>query len=215
MTFFKSLQPQLQSNYKADLQLDPTKSPVFNLALQNAYAAVRQGSQRSAGNLAANNLFSAGGNMSGIQQSLLNTLNRGTAGNQANAYISNYLNYDTMRRQEQAQASQYKPLQTGQTQVQQTSGVGTWLAPVLGAAAQVGLGIATGGMSGLASGAMKIGSGVIGNAAAQATQGDNSPVNGGSFVPDVQWNSNPLGSSNAFIPQYTGSANGLPSFGRF
>jgi hypothetical protein len=212
MTFFQGLQPQLQAGYKNDLQVDPTKSTGFNLGLQNAYAAARQQGLRNINTLAANRAFSTGNNMSGMQQSLLATQNRSTAGQMANAYISNYLNYDTMRRQEQMQASGIKPLQTGQTQVQQTSGLGTWLPQVIGTAAQIGLGVATGGMSGLAKGAMSAVGGVVGNSAAQATAGDNSPS---SYIPDVQWNQNPLGSTNAFIPQYSGNPNGLTSFNRF
>lgn len=43
-------------------------------------------------------------------------------------------------------ASQFRPLQTGQTQTQSQSGLGSWLPQLAGA----GLGIATGGMSGMA-----------------------------------------------------------------
>lgn len=214
MSFFKSLQPQLQAGYANDLQVDPTKSTGFNLGLQNAYAAARQQGLRNINALAANRLFANGNNMSGVQQSLLATQNRSTAGQMANAYISNYLNYDTMRRQEQMQASGIKPLQTGQTQVQQTSGLGTWLPQVIGAGAQIGLAAATGG----GSAAMRVAGGAIGNAAQQSAGASQAGVGGNdSYIPDVQWNQNPLGTSNAFIPQYTGSPNGLSSFnfGRF
>lgn len=207
MTFFKSLQPQMQAGYASDMQLDPTKSNAFNLGLQQQVAAARGANRTQMSNIAGNALFAGGGNLSGIQASMLAAGGRAVAGRAANAFTTNYLNYDTMRRQEMMQASGIKPLQTGQTQVQQTSGLGTWLPQVIGGAAQIGLAAATGGSSA----ALKVAGGAVGNAAMQTAQG-NAGDPGLSVPGGVQWDQNPF--NNAAVSSPNGYGFGSGSFGR-
>lgn len=146
MAFFQNLTPQLQRNLTADLQLDPTKSPVFNLALQWANRGVQSANQRMINSVMANmNLFGSGNNMNMAQQSLLARTGRATSANQSNAFLQNYINYDTLRRQETMNSLNYKPLQTGETTTQKTSG--GWLGSALGAAVSIGLAPFTGGAS--------------------------------------------------------------------
>lgn len=63
------------------------------------------------------------------------------------------------RNQSLMAAMNYRPLQTGGTQVQQTSGLGTWLPQVIGMGAKIGMGFLTGGASMAAGGGTPFSSG--------------------------------------------------------
>ena len=163
MAFFQSLQPTLQKNFAADLQLDPTQSPVFNMALNYAMKNAHSVAGRNFSNMATNFLQGGGGaNLNAFNLSQLNNANRFASKLQSDAYTTNYINFDTMRRQMQMQATGIRPLQTGSTQVQQTSGLGTWLPQVAGMAVGAALTPFTGGTSLLGSLAAK-GGGLAGN----------------------------------------------------
>jgi hypothetical protein len=173
MSAFNAFTPQVQANWSQDMQLDPTKSSTYNLGLQKMQGAATTLAARNKENFFGNLVAGGynGNNLSGIKQQGLMALGMGNSALSSGAFNQNFLNYDLMRRQTTAQAAGYKPLQTGGTQTQTTSGVGTWLPQVIGAGVGAAAGFATGGMSTLASGAF--------GAAKSAAGGSFSPFGGG------------------------------------
>lgn len=183
MNAYTGLQPNIASNWQNDMQLDPRKSSTFNLALQNAFNGNQRQVQNQMGNMFSN-MRTGGfnGNMNAYTQSQLGRIGRFGAGLNAQSTNQNFLNYDMMRRQATAQAAGYRPLQTGATNTQQTSGLGTWLPQVIGAGASIAAGAMTGGMSGALGGLSGSGGSMMGKGAgAPTTFGDfnNSPYMGG------------------------------------
>lgn len=172
MGTYQSLQPGIQKNMANDMQLDPTKSSTFNLGLQNALNSNALLKQRAASNLTGNMAASGfAGNSNAFQQAQLNRMGRAGSSMDAQSTNQNFLNYDMLRRQATGQSMNYRPLQTGQTgqSTQTTSGLGTWLPQVIGAGAQIGMGIATGGASTAASAATHAGMAGVGAGNAMAS----------------------------------------------
>jgi spore coat protein U-like protein len=159
MGAFNALTPAVKNNWLNDMELDFTKSKTFNLALQQGVGAAAVGGQRMVQNLGQNMLAGsfAGANMGGIQLAQMQKIARATSANQSNVFLQNALNYDQMRRQTTALAGNYKPLQTGQTTTEKTSGLGTWLPQVIGGGLQAAMAFGTGGASLGASAAAKAG----------------------------------------------------------
>jgi hypothetical protein len=203
MSAFNVMTPQIQANWSQDMQLDPTKSSTYNYGLSRMTNAASTIAKRNTENFFGN--MTAGGysgnNLSGVQQQGLMGLGMGASSLTANAFNQNYMNYDLMRRQATAAAANYKPLQTGGTQTQTTSGVGTWLPQLAGAAIGGAMGVATGGMSTLAGfGAKSAGAGGGGGGFSPFGGGFGSGANGGgggfnpSFGGGGNYVQNPFGS---------------------
>lgn len=126
-------------------------SPIYNLSGQMAQANAAQQGARGMGNL-TNNLAASGFsgvNLPAYMQSQINAQGRATSGMQANAFLQNQLakNQAALGVQQfgASQAGGYRPLQTGNTQTQMQSGLGTWLPQVAG----MGLSAAMGGFGGM------------------------------------------------------------------
>lgn len=75
-----------------------------------------------------------GGNLQAFQQAQINRNSRAVSGMQSNAFMNNQYQADDRRRWALGQMQSYQPLQTGGTQTQTKSGVGTWLPQIAGAA---------------------------------------------------------------------------------
>lgn len=85
--------------------------------------------------------------MGAFNQSMLASAGRQQSGQVAGAYQNALLGAQQLQLQATQQAQGYNPLQTGQTQTQTKSGLGTWLPQVAGMAIQAGMGAMTGGAS--------------------------------------------------------------------
>jgi spore coat protein U-like protein len=179
MNAFNALTPAVQQNWLNDMQLDFTKSKTFNLALQQGVGAAAAGGQRMVQNLGQNLLAGgfAGANLGGVQLAQLAKIGRATSANQSNVFLQNALHYDQMRRQTAAIAGNYKPLQTGQTTTEKTSGLGTWLPQVIGGGLQAAMAFGTGGASLAASGAAKAGGSAFNLGASQLAAGGAAAAN--------------------------------------
>jgi hypothetical protein len=201
MTAFNSFQPQIQANWGQDMQLDPTKSSTFNIGLQNLLRGNASIKSRNMSNLFSNSIPQ--GSLGGaFQQSQIAKIGRQSSAMDSAGINTNFLNYDAMRRQTVAQAAGFRPLQTGQTTEEKTSGLGTWLPQVIGMGAQVGLMAATGGFSGAAGAAgkassagTKLGGAVLGGAGQALSSG--SYFTGGNSFTGGQGNGFGLGGYNA------------------
>lgn len=192
---FQGLQPGIQQNLTEDMKLDPTQSKTFNLGLQYAMKQNQMLKDRTKQNLMGNMQGSGfAGSVNPFQQAQMNKMSRAGMALDAQTTNQNYLNYDAMRRQTVANAMQYKPLQTGQTgqTTQTTSGLGTWLPQVIGAGAQIGLGIATAGTSTAASAGSKAASGLAGTASSLGGDIGNAAMSSGSYFS----NANPFTAGN-------------------
>jgi len=117
---------------------DPYKSMAFNTQLGMQQRML--GQQGGQANMAYLQRAQALGMnpQSGIFQSGMNQLQRQQLANQAGGYNNLLLQAAQLRQGALGMAGSYRPLQTGQTQVQSQSGLGSWLPQVVGA----GLGMA-------------------------------------------------------------------------
>lgn len=151
MNAYNAFQPQIQ-NTLSQMVSNPLGNSYFQNQLAQQQAQSHQVSARNNQNLLSN-IRAGGGILSNSGGFTAAALNRGQIGNnlmQSNAFNSS-LNMALQNRNVGLAAMQgYQPLQTGQTSVQSTGGVGTWLTPLLGAAANFampGLGSMLGGGS--------------------------------------------------------------------
>lgn len=151
MGTFNALQPGIQSNLQDDMQLDPTKSNVFNLMLGQSMGAANQLGLKNIQNTIGRVNASGFGEGSPFAQSQTDKAMRMNSGLQAQAFIQNLFAADQRRQNATTRAMGYQPLQTGQNNVTTTSGLGTWLPQVAG----MGLSAAMGGLGGGLFGAMK------------------------------------------------------------
>lgn len=151
MGTYSSLQGPLSSVLQQYMK-NPLQSSFFN---QNVGMGQRQISGQNSTqmrNMLSNARTSGlgAGATSPYMQSMIAMQGRNNAGAQSNNFLQNL----NMARQNQmwatGQSAAYSPLMTGQTT--QTSGLGTWLPQVLGAAGSAALGFATGGASTAAQG---------------------------------------------------------------
>jgi hypothetical protein len=149
---FNTMTPQMQgvlSGYMTDPFNKNGGNPFYNLSLQKGLQANQQMNQGAISNLSRNMTASgfSGGNMPAFMQSQLATQGRANSAMNSNTFLNNALNAQQLQMQATNMAAGYKPLQTGQTQTQQQSGLGTWLPQTLGVAAGIGLAPFTGGAS--------------------------------------------------------------------
>jgi len=126
---------------------DPYSNMAFNTQLQMGNRALQQ--QQGMGNQALLQRMGASGinPSSPLYQSQLGMMQRQGMANQSGMYNNLLLNASQLRQQAIYQALGYKPLQTGMTNVQTQSGLGTWLPQVAGMAIKGGMAAATGGAS--------------------------------------------------------------------
>jgi hypothetical protein len=205
---YQGLQGGLGSYLKGNMS-NPYGTPQFQFEQQLGTNNARNQNQTGMSQLMQNQTASGmqGGSMNPAAMEMQN--NQMRAGTQ-NTAMQGFMNPTALANQRQQFAaglsSQYRPLQTGSTNVQQTSGLGTWLPQVAGMAAGIGLAPFTGGMSLLGSlGAMKGGGG-----------GGDSPADvggssGTSWAAPGTWGG--PGGQSGWIPQgggYNGIGGGLP-----
>lgn len=135
---------------------DPMKQINFNQRIAQSNSNLFNLNQRNNSNVAQRaSMF--GNGMPGFAQNQLNQNNRWLSGQQNQNFNQNLFYADQLRQNSANSMLNYKPLQTGSTNVQQQSGLGTWLGPLVSAgvgAATMGM---TGGMSGATSGAFGLG----------------------------------------------------------
>jgi hypothetical protein len=150
MNAYNAFQPQLQS-VLGGYASNPFGNPFYQLNLSsNMATANRQSGQMNQNALSQFNMTGMGGAPSGARTSLMAQLGRYGSSLNAGAFQSAASNAFTNQMGALNTMAGYRPLQTGQTQ--QTTGLGTWLPQLVGAAAGIGMGVATGGAS-LAAGA--------------------------------------------------------------
>lgn len=122
-------------------------SPMFNLSGQMAQQNAAQQGATQMGNL-FNNLNASGFsgvNLPAFMQSQIAAQGRATSANQSNAFLQNQLakNQAALGVQQfgASQAGGYRPLQTGNTQIQQQGGMGTWLPQIAGMGLSAAMGM--------------------------------------------------------------------------
>jgi hypothetical protein len=150
MSAYNAMIPGLQNSLTSMAQ-----SPLNNSYFQNQLAmqqkSASQIGQRNISNIAQNTRASGGllSGAGGYQSAMINNDMLSNSANQSGAFNSSLTNALTNRNFALQGQENFNPLQTGSTTQQSKSGLGTWLAPIAGAAIQ-GL---TGGLGGMASGA--------------------------------------------------------------
>jgi hypothetical protein len=151
MTAYNSFQPQLMSSL-LQMSQNPLGNSYFQNQLAQQQAQSQQIGQRSTSN-ALQNLRTGGGvlsNSGGFTAAMVNRNNIANSGMQANAFNSSLNSALSNRNMALASMQAYQPLQTGQQSTQTTSGLGTWLPQLAGAAAGAfmpGIGSMLGGAS--------------------------------------------------------------------
>lgn len=88
-----------------------------------------------------------GGNLPAFLQATLARNSRAVSGMNSNAFLQSLFQTDANKKWALNSMQSYQPLQTGQTNVQKTSGLGTWLPQVLTAGAGLAMAPFTGGAS--------------------------------------------------------------------
>jgi len=123
---------------------NPFSNSQYSLNLSQNLAGSNQMGMNAIQNAMRNFNMTGLSSMGGAQQGLMSSLGRYGSAQNAQAFYGAANN--AIARQNGAINSMmnYQPLQTGQQNVQQTSGLGTWLPQVVGA----GIGLATGFMGG-------------------------------------------------------------------
>lgn len=124
---------------------NPFGNPFFQQQQQMGTQQANFAGQTAMSNIARNTSMSGIGSNSPAALEMMNNQMRANSNTRANLGFMNPVNNALLMQQNaMGTAANYKPLQTGQTNVQTTSGLGTWLPQVAGAA----IGAATGGMGG-------------------------------------------------------------------
>jgi len=158
MATFQGFQPLVSSNLQ-QFANDPLKSSFFNtqLAMGQQY---NQNNFTTRNNAFLQNLQTGGnvGNLPAFAQSEMNRNMRGLSSANSNTFNNLLLGANQLRFGATNQMQNYRPLQTGQTQTQTQSGLGSWLPQLAGTALGAAGMFATGGMSGAMSGAFSGGS---------------------------------------------------------
>lgn len=148
MGVFNQMQGGIGSNLQ-DFMNNPMQSSFFNTQLQMAQKAnAQRGSANNQMLLQNSRTGGYNGNLPAFMQSQLAQQNRSTSANNANSFNNLLLGANQLRFGATQSAMNYKPLQTGNTNVQSQTGLGTWLPQLAGAAmsaATMGMG---GGMTG-------------------------------------------------------------------
>lgn len=123
----------------------PFSNPFFQTQQQMGTQQANMAGQSNMSNI-TNNLTASGINQnSPAALEMMNNQMRQNSSMRANlGFLSPMQSAQGMQQNAMGLASSYRPLQTGQTQTQSQTGLGSWLPQVVGA----GLSLATGGMSG-------------------------------------------------------------------
>lgn len=144
MNAYNGMQSGISSSINDYMNAPSKMVPLWQ---QQANSQIALSGQRNNSNLMQNATTNGYGNgsMPAFMQSQLAANGRSMAGQQSNAFLnSTFQGLQTQEFGTQA-AENYHPLQTGSTQVQQTSGTGTWLPQVLSAGMNLGMGFLNGG----------------------------------------------------------------------
>jgi hypothetical protein len=150
MSQYNQLQPIFGNQVQSEIS-DPYSNSFFNTQLAMQRQNVAQ-SQSSANRALIQRTQSLGGNVNSplFQQQLMQQQRQGMASN-AQGYNNLLLQAGQFRQQALGMAGSYRPLQTGSTNTQTQSGLGTWLPQLAGAAIGAAGMFATGGASGAGS----------------------------------------------------------------
>lgn len=142
LSVYQRLQPQLGGFFNQYLSGPLERTPGYQEGLRAATEAAGLLGGRGVSNVGENIRASGyGGRISsGFQQELLQRAGYNTSALQANAFLQNYLNQLGIRNQVAFGAEGFRPLQTGGIKdatgrtVERTSGLGTFLPQIAGAA---------------------------------------------------------------------------------
>jgi hypothetical protein len=161
-----------------DYMKDPLKASYFQnqVGMMNRFS--QQVGARGLNALLGRGMLGGGGAMPGWMNSNIARIGRSTGAMQSQNVLTALMNAEQRRSQAAGQALNNRPLQTGATQTEQTSGLGTWLPQVIGMGAQAALAFGTGGASMGASMAAKAGSAGIAGGMAGANAFFNRGSNG-------------------------------------
>ena len=146
LNVYKQLQSPISKTLQGYLK-DPRKSGFFNLRLKESLANAQQLTQRMFGNVGARAQAGgfAGSNLPAFMQSEQARVGRAGSKLESQAFIQNILAQEQFRQNALNQAMSMRPLQTGGTTTQKTSGLGTWLPQVVSAGLGAAATAATGG----------------------------------------------------------------------
>jgi hypothetical protein len=179
---YNTLIPQATATTTANLTNPYGNQTFLGLTQQGKTGAAAGGAALKSGN-ASNAAALLGSPPSSAASNYTNTLaSMTTAGNTARSTNSLIQGAASTRNQALASAMNFRPLQTGGTSVQQTSGLGTWLPQVMGMGMAAVTGGLSGGLGGAATGAVGA-SGVPGASAASSMFSN--PNSGNSFFGNV------------------------------
>jgi hypothetical protein len=141
MNAYQSLQAPIRQGLMQDMS-DPWTAMGGNAQLAAGNNSVFGASQANNTNT-VNNLTQRGISAnSGIFAQQLQNSRNANASQQNNMYNNLLLSSQQFAQSAATAAGQYQPLQTGGTQTQTNSGLGTWLAPVVGAGLNIAKGFA-------------------------------------------------------------------------
>lgn len=116
--------------------LDPTKTSGFNIGFQNLLNNANALGGRNIRNMTANALATGMNPNSAAFNAQLQRAGRTTSGLQSNAFMNAFQNTQSQQNFAAQVAAAYRPLQTGgkSSSTETTSGTGTWLPQLAGAA---------------------------------------------------------------------------------
>lgn len=132
---------------------NPFSGPQYAMGLQQQNNASNILSANANRNAMSNmNMSGLGGLTGGARASLLSGLSRSASNTRMQGFMNNFNTANQNMWNSASLLSSIQPLQTGATNVEKTSGTGTWLPQLIGAGVSAGMGVATGGMSSLSKG---------------------------------------------------------------
>lgn len=175
---FNAFQPGIQSNMQ-DWMKDPMNSKYFGAQLQQANQQNAWLGQQGQQNIMRNFKTSGMEGSPGLMNYMMGANERSNLSRQGQTFNNLLLSAGDRQRQATQMAMGYNPLQTGQTQTQKTSGLGTWLPQVAG----MGLGLLTGGLMGGGGGG-----GNTSGASSAYFPGQQSGFNSGTYWNQPQYN---------------------------
>jgi len=203
MGVYQGLQSQFGNAISSEIN-----NPYGNMAFNTQLGMMRQqqGASGASQNQATLQRMQAMGvnPQSAFFQSQMGKNQRQQMASTGQGYNNLLLQAQQLRQSAIGQAGSYRPLQTGSTQVQQQSGVGSWLPQVLGGALGIAGGAMTGGMSSM------FGGGGGGGMGAFSMGGGQNPSYGGSDYFNGGMNGAAPGAGTLYNPN-SGPAN--PFFG--
>lgn len=145
MAAYNGMQGQISSGINSYINAANTLKPLW---MQQSNQNINQIGARQNSNLMSNATANGGaGNLSSYMQASLARNSRSVGSMQSNSFLQSQMAASQMQMQGIQMAEGYKPLQTGGTQTQQTSGLGTWLPQAVGAGLSIAAAIPTGGAS--------------------------------------------------------------------